>query len=215
MLVLTFFILILTKIVVQNKVLDPLLFLAFRLLLVSHSNRKVGIGRKFQRPGLHRISYDQLYSGVLAHLLLVSLLGEQGKGHLGGWDVGSIVALVGRRRCLTRPRPYRECNVKYGTSIQFSGFQTLRHHLGILPFKVGIFLRVDLFLLSSDNDGFVRRFLRCRVLIIVLIKIYGQCLCHPREQVEAYLIIFIDDLSVLRIDIDIDIIVNVGHLVFC
>lgn len=49
---LTVFTLVFTKIVIQHQVLDALLFLTFRLLLVSHSNRKVGIGRKFQRPSL-------------------------------------------------------------------------------------------------------------------------------------------------------------------
>lgn len=53
---LTLFTVILTKIVVEHKILDALLFLALRLLLASHSNRKVGVSGKLQRSSLNIVS---------------------------------------------------------------------------------------------------------------------------------------------------------------
>lgn len=219
---LTIFTVILTKIIVEHKVLDALLFLTLRLLLASHSNRKVGVGGQLQRSSLDRISLHPCIGDRGIDLLLVSLLREYRKRHFRSRSrsLRVTVALVSEYSSLTRPRSDWQRHVEYGTSIELPGFQTIGHHLCVFAFEVGIFLGVDFFFLASYDDSLVNRLFRSRLPILVLfgkLRISRHVARYRGAQtcLVVFLIIFIIRCyTLVLVDFSFIIVIDVCHFIF-
>lgn len=61
-------------------------------------------------------------------------------------------------------------------ALKLAGLETLRHHLGIFAFKVGLVFRINLLFLSSDNNGlFVEATLTIGIVIHILVGRSQQC----------------------------------------
>lgn len=67
-------------------------------------------------------------------------------------------------------------HVKELFALKLAGLEALRHHLGIFAFKVGLVFRINLFFLSSDNNGlFVEATLTIGIVIHILVGRSQQC----------------------------------------
>lgn len=160
--------------VVENQVLDPLLFLPVCLLLTFHCNSKARIRRQVDSASLY---CQYLYIGTgqngQTHLLFVSFLRHQRKRH----GIGRLRARSFRGSRFSAGFPsrslHRQGNIEDSFAFEPARFNAIHHHLFEFTVEFGICFRITFLFLARDEDLLI-----VGLAVAVLFRSWTGCL-HP------------------------------------